>query len=91
MSMNISAYGAIFTRHIDKGKEAFDWSVRAALMGVGAGVAGGLGGIIAYRFGFDVLFIGVLILILVSAALPVLIYKKICLKDKEIPHIPTIK
>ncbi len=91
MSMNIAAYGAIFTRHIDKNREAFDWSTRAALIGIGTGIAGGLGGMIANRFGFNVLFIGVLILVLLSAALPVLIYKKICSKDKEIPHIPTIK
>ncbi len=91
MSMNISAYGAIFTRHIDKGREAFDWSARAALIGVGAGIAGGLGGLIANRFSFDVLFVGVLILVLFSAFLPFLIYKKICPRDKEITRIPATK
>ncbi|MFH1460955.1 MAG: MFS transporter [Patescibacteria group bacterium] len=91
MSMNISAYGAIFTRHIDKGKEASNWSTRAAFVGMGAGVAGALGGIIANRFGFNVLFVGVIIFVLASALLPFLIYREICPKDKDIPRIPIIK
>lgn len=91
MSMNIAAYGAVFTRHIDENREAFDWSVRASLIGIGTGIAGALGGIIANRFGFNVLFMGVLILVLISALLPFLIYKQICPKDKKVPHIPTIK
>ena len=91
MSMNMSAYGAIFTRHIDKGKEALSWSTRAALIGAGAGIAGALGGIIAARFGFETLFIGIFIMVLLSAFLPFVIYKKICSKDKRMVHIPTVK
>ena len=63
MGMNIPGFTAIFTRHIDKGKEAFDWSVRAALIGMGSGIAGALGGIIAHKFGFNVLFTGIGVLI----------------------------
>ncbi len=83
MGMNVSAYAAIFTRHIDKGKEASDWSIRAALIGIGAGAAGALGGIIAYRFGFNVLFTLVIAFVLFSAFLPFLIYKQIYPKDKK--------
>jgi len=81
MGMNVPGYSAIFTRHIDKNREAFDWSVRTALIGLGSGVSGALGGIIANRFGFNVLFIGVAIFILVSAALPILILKQVASKD----------
>jgi len=91
ISMNMSAYGAIFTRHIDKGKEALSWSTRAALIGAGTGTTGALGGIIAARFGFETLFIGIFIIILLSAFLPFVIYKKICYKDKQTVHIPTVK
>jgi len=77
MAMNIPGYTAIFTRHIDKGKEAFDWSTRGALIGIGTGISGALGGIIAYNFGFEPLFIGVGIFILISAFLPLLILKNI--------------
>ena len=91
MGMNIPGYTAIFTRHIDKGKEAYDWSVRAALIGVGTGVAGGLGGIIANNFGFNVLFTGVAIFILASAFLPLLIIGEMTPRDKKLPKVPEIK
>ena len=91
MGMNIPGYTAIFTRHIDKGREAFDWSVRVALVGVGIGVASALGGIVAYNFGFNLLFIGIGIFILLSAFLPLLILKKMRPKDKKSVRIPEAK
>lgn len=91
MGMNIAAYSAIFTRHIDKGREAFDWSSRAAFIGFAAGITGALGGIIANRFGFNILFIGILIFVLVSALLPFFVYDRVCPKDKKLPRIPIIK
>lgn len=81
MGMNIPGFTAIFTRHIDKGQEALDWSVRAALIGIGAGLAGALGGIVAHKFGFQVLFTGVGIFVLLSAFLPFLIVRKIWGKE----------
>ncbi len=91
MGMNIPGYTAIFTRHIDKGSEAFDWSVRSALVGIGGGIAGALGGLIASRFGFNILFIGVGIFIILSALLPILITKQIIPKDKKAKRIPETK
>ncbi len=57
MAMALPSWLAIFTRHIDKGKEAFEWSMETTSIGAGAGIAGGLGGIIASVFGFKILFI----------------------------------
>jgi len=91
MAMNVPAYTAVFTRHIDKGKEAFDWSVRSCLLGIGAGIAGALGGLIANRFGFNVLFFGVGSLILLGALFPLLIRKEISLSDKRALRIPEVK
>lgn len=91
MGMNIPGYTAIFTRHIDKGKEAFSWSARAAFVGIGAGVAGALGGIIALYYGFKILFIGAGIFIILSTLLPLFILKDISPKDKKISRIPGIK
>ena len=88
MGMNVPGYTAIFTRHIDKGQEALDWSIRSCLIGIGAGVSGALGGIIANRFGFNTLFIGVGIFILLSAFLPFLISKEMMPKDKKTVRIP---
>ncbi len=48
---------AIFTRHIDKEHEGVEWGVYQAMVDLGSAVAASLGGLIAYRFGFDMLFI----------------------------------
>ena len=91
MGMNIPGYTAIFTRHINKGKEAFSWSTRAAFVGIGTGIAGSLGGITAYRFGFDALFVGIGIFLLLSASLPLLIQKELIPGGKRISPAPEIK
>ncbi len=91
MAMNIPAWSAIFTRHIDKGKEAFEWSTRSTAIGIGAAVSGAAGGLIAGTFGFNVLFIGVGVFALASAFLPFLIYKDICPKNKKSPRVPEAK
>ncbi len=87
MGMNIPGYTAIFTRHIDKGKEAFDWSVRGALVGMATGITGALGGMVAHKFGFSTLFVGVGIFILLSAFLPLLIIKEMKPEDKKTPRV----
>jgi len=46
------------------------------LVGIGAGLAGALGGIIAHNFGFNILFVGVEIFILLGAFLPLLILRE---------------
>jgi len=56
MAMALPSWLAIFTRHIDKGKEAFEWSMETTSIGIGAGIAGGLGGILVATLGFNVLF-----------------------------------
>jgi len=91
MAMNIPGWTAIFTRHIGKGKEAFEWATRSTIIGIGAGISGALGGIIAAKFGFNILFIGVGIFVLVSAFLPFLIYKEIFPKDRGFPKVPETK
>ena len=40
IAMSIPAWGGIFMRHIDKGKEAFSWSLESSSIGIGAGIAG---------------------------------------------------
>lgn len=53
---------SIFTRHIDKGKEAFEWSLYDVFLGVGMAAAAAIGGFLAENYGFDVLFMVVGIL-----------------------------
>ena len=96
MAMNIAGWPAIFTRHIDKGREAFEWSTRSTLVGVGAGISGALGGIIITEFGFEILFISIGIFGLIGAFLPILIWndvisvKRIKSKIKTTKNIPLL-
>jgi MFS family permease len=91
MAMNIPGWSAVFTRHIDKGKEAFEWSVRSSFIGIGAGISGALGGIIAAKFGFNILFVGVGFFALTSALLPFLIHKDIFPRDHFLSRVPEVK
>lgn len=91
MAMNIPGWTAIFTRHIDKGQEAFEWATRSTVIGIGAGTSGALGGLIAFQFGFTTLFVAVGIVVLISALLPLLIYKDIARRGKVSPRTPEAK
>ncbi len=48
---------SIFTRHVDRNKAAFEWSLYDVLLGVGMAATAAIGGFLAERFGFDVIFI----------------------------------
>lgn len=80
MALAFPAWLAIFTRHIDKDREAFEWSLYNTSTGIGLGIAGALGGILASAFGFKIVFIFVSTLALIGALLPIFSYKH--LKDK---------
>ncbi len=83
MAFAVPSWSAIFTRHIDKGKEALTWGVESSSWGIGTGVAGIIGGLVANSFGFKPLFIGVCLFNFVAAALLFLIAKNASLQ-KEI-------
>jgi len=77
LAMVYPSWCAIFTRHIDKGKEAFQWSLDSTVLGIGMGITGAIGGILVSQFGFNLVFVIVGILGLLGALLPFLIYKDI--------------
>jgi len=58
IAVSVSGWRAIFTRHIDKGKEATEWSVDDASYGIGIGIAGAVSGWTVSKFGFNPVFIG---------------------------------
>lgn len=91
MAMMVPSWSAVFTRHIDKGEEAFEWSVRSTSLGFGVGIAGATGGILAAYFGFNIVFILVGTLTIISAFLLLLIYKDVAPHDKILPKIPRSK
>ena len=85
MAMAIPAWGGVFVRHVDKGKEAFTWGLESSAIGIGAGIAGIVGGIVAKIFGYVPVFISVTILGIISSLLFFLIAKEILPKEKVFP------
>ncbi len=53
----IPPWYAIFSRHLDKTHESFEWTLDSISIGLAAAGAAALGGIIAQRFGFNIVFI----------------------------------
>ena len=88
MSMLIPSSYAIFTRHIDKGKEAVEWSLDSTVLGFGAGITGALGGIIAGKFGFSAVFIIASVLNFVAALSFLAVKKHMSSKNIEVPRTP---
>lgn len=52
----VPAWSGIFSHHLDKDRYAFDWSLASTAVGISAGIFGFFGGILADRFGFDIIF-----------------------------------
>jgi MFS family permease len=88
MAMFIPSWSAIFTRHIDKGREALAWGLNSTVLGFGVGITGALGGIIATAFGFNFLFVLVGGLSIISSASLLLIRKNISPYNKPTTRFP---
>ena len=57
MACVVPSWAGIFTRHIDKGWEAFSWSMESTGLGFAAAFAGGLGATLATFYGFKIVFV----------------------------------
>lgn len=77
MAMVIPPWGGLFTRHIDKGREAETWGFESSLLGLGVGAAGIAGGFIAETLGFALIFIAVSAFGFLGAALLLLVRKDV--------------
>ncbi len=77
MACIIPAWFGIFTRHINKGWEAFSWSIQSTGFGFAAGISAAFGGLVATFLGFGPVFILVSILQFTSATLLFLTRKEI--------------
>ncbi|HUC01388.1 MAG TPA: MFS transporter [Candidatus Paceibacterota bacterium] len=75
-----ASWPTIYSRHLDKDSISLDWSLDSAVSGIGAGVTGFLGGVIAGTLGYDVVFVGAGIMAFIAAfvllAVPDLILPK---------------
>ncbi len=88
MACVIPSWSAIFTRHIDKGWEAFSWSIESTAIGFAFGFAAAFGGVIAAILGFKFLFILVTMFGLASSTLLLLIRNQIFPRDHFAPRVP---
>ncbi len=88
MACVVPTWAAIFTRHIDKGREAFSWSLESTGIGFAAAFAGALGGILATIFGFKVVFVLLSMFGLMSSSVLLLIRNQIFPKDHFTPRLP---
>ena len=83
-AINFPSWSAIFTRHIDKGKEAFEWGTHSTFLGFAVGIAGGAGGIAVSVFGFTWVFLFVSFFTFISACLLFFIKKEISPINKKV-------
>jgi len=88
MACVIPTWAGIFTRHIDKGWEAFSWSMESTSIGFAVGIAGAFGGVLATIIGFKIVFILVGVLGLLSSSLLLLIRNQLFLRDHFAPRVP---
>jgi len=86
MACAVPTWAAIFTRHIDKGWEAFSWSIHSTSFGLASGFAAAFGGIIATFIGFKIIFVLVSLFGLTAAFTLLSIREKIFARDR----IPTV-
>ena len=88
MSLTVPSWGGIFTRHMDKGKEAETWGFESSSLGLGMGVAGIVGGLVAKTLGFTPLFISVSVLNFIGVGLYYLIYSSMLPRGKTVAFPP---
>ena len=88
MACVVPSWAGIFTRHIDKGWEAFSWSIESTGIGFAAAFAAAFGGVLATFLGFKVVFVMVSIFGLISSSVLLLIRHQIFPKDHFAPRVP---
>ena len=87
MACVVPTWSALFTRHIDKGWEAFSWSIESTSIGFAAGFAAAFGGILASLLGFRAVFILVSIFGLISSSC--LLYTSPSPRDRQKSRMPS--
>lgn len=90
MACVIPTWSAIFTRHINRGREAFSWSLESTGIGFAAGFAGAAGAAIASSpFGFKGVFVLVSLFGLIASSTLLLIRNQIFLEENHFtPRVP---
>jgi len=74
-AMNLPAWYAIFTRHIDRGQEGFQWSLETMLVALGGAITASAGGYLAEHYGFNLVFVLMSVMSLLGTMFMGLIYR----------------
>jgi len=90
MACYAATWPVLFSKHLDSRRQSFEWSLDNAAIGIGAGIAGLLGSVIATSFGYHVLFGIVGIMSMVSAVV-MLFVPKIILPRKSLEEVGLFK
>lgn len=77
MAMSLSGWSAIFSRHLDRGKEATEFGLDATAVGLGTGISGALGGLAVTYFSFQQVFVATGFLGIFGAFLLLLLRNKV--------------
>lgn len=88
MACVVPTWAAIFTRHIDKDREAFSWSIESTGIGLASGFAAFIGGILATALGFKAVFVLVSLFGLLSSSTLLLIRHQLFPRDHFSPRLP---
>ena len=73
----IPAWNAIYIRHIDKNHEGLESSVYSIYLNLTSALSAAIGGVIAYRLGFETLFISITLFSLLGTFFITRIYKNL--------------
>ncbi len=57
LALYVPSWSGIFSRHLDKDRISFDWSLDSTVIGLAMGISGFFGAILANQFGFAVVFV----------------------------------
>lgn len=77
MAMSLGGWRAIFTRNIDKGREATEWSLDDTLLSLGTAAAGVLSGLMVTELGYTFTFVAAGIFGLISVVFLLCLRKEI--------------
>ena len=89
-ALNVPAFYGVFSRHLDKNYESFEWSVYSVFSySIAVAIAGGLSGIIVDKYGFDSLFVIIGVFYLVAALVNFLFLRPHLVGKSEHKHLKT--
>lgn len=73
-SLRLPGWYGMFTRHIDKNQEGYEWSFDSLISGVGSGITAAVGGIMAAKLGFNFLFVLIGVISVIGTAVLIFLY-----------------